>query len=708
MSGTGGVRNEAGGRVRTLLQAGRVDTVVNNYGGALDRERAALHAIPPNISDFTDRVPERALIDAAFGAPRATGQPAVVVLSGLAGTGRRAVAVRWAHERADGFPDGRLYLDFAGSGRDTAAPADLLAELLRQTGLPDEDVPASYAARHALWRDRTAGRRMLVVLANVRMAAQIEQVLPPSREAAVLVTTDHDLPAGRYGATRVAVRPLDPDAAEEFLTRLVGGDRIAAERAAADALLELCDGWPEALQLAGAWLRKRPGREVAAAVRRLLAAEHQDNGGEWQVKAVSDAAYEALPEPARRAYRLLGLHPSSGDRPGRAAAGPGVSFVLPAAAALLDEDEDTTADLLETLIDWELLSEENGRYLLRDRVRRHAHRQAQRLPEAEREQAVRRTVEWYLLASAAADLAVNPYRETFGAVYRVTRPAFGTGSEAKKRALSWLAIEHRNVCACVYAAADRGWNDLVVQLCEAQWGLQLSTRPYETLTPVLERGLAAAQALDDPRWVFRLGTQLGRARFETGRFAEAQEPLRAAREAAKDRPLDLATALEFTGRAHLDAGEYAEARPYFEQARELEERHDRPRGVAINLHHIARAYLGLGDADAAVTACREAHERFGQVRDRDGEPRPDRYNQGRVSTTLGKALLEAGRRDAGTQALLRALEIMRGEGRAYQAAQILEALSVAVPEQRDAYREQAIQAYDSVRSIQADRLRAEG
>ncbi|MDL4774548.1 tetratricopeptide repeat protein [Actinomadura xylanilytica] len=697
----GGPFNEVGaGSAQNLIQARDIDKIVNVYGGALDR-RPQLHALPAAESDFENRERVFELLDELAGTEREPGRPAMALLTGLPGSGRRAAAKRWAHDRADRFPDGRFFIDFAGpGGRDVTGPADLLASLLGQLGVPEDDVRAS-PDLHALWRSGTTGRKMLVVLANVEVPGQIEYALPPSNEAMVLVTTDRDLSdvASRYGAERITLRPLGEDASRALLTRLAGPGRVAAEPVAAGELLNLCGGWPQALRHAGGWLRLRQGREISAAVRRMRA---PGGPGEWEVEAVSDGTYAALPDRVRRAYALLGLHPAADDRLGTAAPTAPVTFVLPAAAALLGVGEDATADVLEELIDWNLLDEEGGRYSFHDRVRRHAHRMAQ--DSAEREAAVLRVAEWYLTATVAADLAVNPYRPTFGALYEEFRGVvspFGSEREtAEKRALRWLEIEHRNICATVYAAADRGRHDLVVQLCEAQWALQLSARPYGTLLPVLRKGLDSARETGDPRWVFRLGTQLGRGCFETGRFPEAREVLQQALAAARATgdPLNEATAHEFLGRSYLDAGAFAEARPYFVKARGLEERHGRWRGVAINLHHLARTALGLGDIGAAIEACDEAAAIFGGL-----GPRPDRYNLARVALTRGRALLRGHHEQEGLESLLLALDIMRAEGRLYQEAQILEELAEASPS--GPYLEQAIAAYDRLGSPRADDLR---
>lgn len=216
-------------------------------------------------------------------------------------------------------------------------------------------------------------------------------------------------------------------------------------------------------------------------------------------------------------------------------------------------------------------------------------------------------------------------------------------------------------------------------------------------------GLRAAEALDDAGARFRVGIQLGRALYETRRFAEAHQVLDATLEVVTE-PLDRATTLEFIGRAHLDAGEPARAIGYFHQARDLEEANGRVRGVAINLHHLARAHLMLDAEDEAMACLSRAHEIFASI--------PDPYNQGRVLHTLGVLHLRARRTGPAADALGKALESMRDESRTYQVGQISESLAELAALTGDAtgerrHREAAITAYEQVGSARAAELRTE-
>ncbi|GAB3682145.1 hypothetical protein GCM10027589_52040 [Actinocorallia lasiicapitis] len=363
--------------------------------------------------------------------------------------------------------------------------------------------------------------------------------------------------------------------------------------------------------------------------------------------SVADAAYAQLPEQARRAYRLLALHP--GTRP---------RFTEEAASALLGEDASGALDLLTGR---HLLETHDGRYYFHDLVRVHALGCGRDNPEA-----VRRVVEYYLDHAVAADTTANPDRaaDAFGPRYRHATPS---GSAAA--ALAWLDAEHRHLAACVFVARRRGWDDLAWQLCEASWWLYFTFKYHDDWIATHRVGLEAAAGI--PQAEFRVGIQLGRALNETGRFGEAREVLARALTAARalGAPAHEATAVEFLGRSHELAGDPVSALGYYERSLALERSVGRLRGVAINLHHRGRVLLALGRLDDASASLTEALELF------EGLPRPDRYNTARVIHTFGRL-----RRACGLDAvplLLRALELMEAENRPYQQAEILTELAGA-------------------------------
>ncbi|MFG2003675.1 tetratricopeptide repeat protein [Spirillospora sp. NPDC048911] len=702
--------NRYEGDARNVVQAHRVD-VMNVYNAPGPVEPPS--ALPPAANRFHDREPLLRQITEAVRAN--AGEPTVVIVAGLRGVGKTAMAVHWATLERDRFPDGLLYSDLGGLSRRGLGGGigETVTYLLEQLGISGEHLPRSDQGRLALLRSRLARGKVFLLLDNARLASEVERLLPASPDSVVFVTTGGELTevadlAGRQNAEVILLRELSDEVSLDLLRSLIGAGRVDRELDGARALLRVCGGWPLAIRLAAGRLKTRRSLGLADLATRLEAAPRRAPEGEWSVRVVGDEVYGAMPDEVRRAYRMLSLHPGGGDRPTptpRAGRGPRVVFGIGAAAALLGCTEAEADALLDELVNRHLLDDEDGRFVFHDLIRLHARSRAEDEETGEdRDAAVRNAVEWYLRAAAEADLAVNPHRPTTGPVFQELRgrpSPYGSGPEGVQRGLGWLRAEHQNLCALVYAAEDRGWHDLAWQLCEALWGFYLSLKHYDQWIETHRIGLRAAERLGDAGARFRMGIQLGRALYETRRFAEAHEVLGRTLEAATD-PLDRATTLEFIGRAHLDAGEPGKALPFFQQSKDLEETHSRIRGVGINLHHLGRTYLALGRADDAVRCLDRAQEIFEGI--------PDPYNRGRTLITVGRAHLEAQRAEPAAAALGTALEIMRAEGRTYQMGEIYESLAQVAammddPAHAAELRAAAIAAYDEVGSPRADELR---
>jgi DNA-binding SARP family transcriptional activator len=129
--------------------------------------------------------------------PDAEGSGGVVIaaLTGMAGVGKTALAVRWAHGIADRFPDGQLFVNLHGfdSAGTPVAPADALHGFLSSLGVPAARIPPDVASRAALFRSLLADRRMLILLDDAMDAEQVRPLLPGSRGCMVLVTSRNQL-----------------------------------------------------------------------------------------------------------------------------------------------------------------------------------------------------------------------------------------------------------------------------------------------------------------------------------------------------------------------------------------------------------------------------------------------------------------------------------------------------------------------------------
>src|SRR5262249_29963671 len=147
----------------------------------------------------------------------------------------------------------------------------VLAGMLQTMGIPARSIPAPGPPRSALYRSLLAGRNVLVIADDAATAAQVRPLIPAPGGAAVLVTSRGRL-TGLAGARVVALSGLPDEDALTLPGRPAGPARIAAEPAAAHAIVAACAGLPLALRLAGVTLAARPGLSMARLARELNSA----------------------------------------------------------------------------------------------------------------------------------------------------------------------------------------------------------------------------------------------------------------------------------------------------------------------------------------------------------------------------------------------------------------------------------------------------
>jgi hypothetical protein len=276
--------------------------------------------LPGAVADFVGRTEELGRLFELLDQAALAGAGGAVVISaigGTAGVGKTALALHWAHQAADRFPDGQLYVNLRGYDRDQPMTAgDALAGFLRTLGVAGSDIPADTGERATLYRSMLAGRRVLLILDNAAQDAQVRPLLPGAPGSMAVVTSRGTLAGlvARDGAHRLDLDLL-PTADAVGLMRTLVGERAQVNPAAARTLVAQCARLPLALRVAADWAGPRPGSpldeltaELADQQRRL---DLLDATGDpmTAVRAVSSWSYQHLDEPAARMFRLLGVHP---------------------------------------------------------------------------------------------------------------------------------------------------------------------------------------------------------------------------------------------------------------------------------------------------------------------------------------------------------------------------------------------------------------
>jgi DNA-binding SARP family transcriptional activator len=284
--------------------------------------------LPPTARHFSGRSAELVALRRITDEPAGAGWPAIIAVTGAAGVGKTALALRWAHEVAFRFPDGQLHADLRGYDPGSPVPpAEVLARFLRSLGVPGAEIPADQTERAARFRSLLTGQRVLVVLDNARSAEHVRPLLPATPGCAVVVTSRDSL-AGlvvRDGAQRLDLDLLPLTDAVHLLRSLIGG-RVDADPAAAQTLAVECARLPLALCAAAELAAACPAAPLAELVRQL-GDRHQrldllDGGGDPRtaLRAVFSWSYQHLDSDSARALRLLGLHPGIDIEPHAGAA----------------------------------------------------------------------------------------------------------------------------------------------------------------------------------------------------------------------------------------------------------------------------------------------------------------------------------------------------------------------------------------------------
>ncbi len=477
--------------------------------------------LPSAVAHFTGRAGELAALDEMLDDAGRTARGTVVIgaVTGTAGVGKTALAVRWAHHAAERFRDGQLYVNLRGfdpSGV-PVTPGEAIRRFLDALGVPAERVPQDLDSKAALYRSLLAGKRVLIVLDNARDEQQVRPLLPAAAGCLVIITSRSQLAglAAGEGARLLALDVLSHDEARQVLAVRLGG-RAAAEPGAVDAIARLCGRLPLALTVAAARAAARPRlplADLAAMLRdargRLDALDIGDPA--MNVRAVLSWSVGRLSPAAARMFALLGLHP-----------GPDVTA---AAAASLTGTQPSAADrVLEELAGCLLSEHLPGRYASHDLLRAYATECAETLDVGARRTAVGRMLDHYLHTARAAAMLLSPTREQVGPAL----PAPGVTPEvlaSHQQALDWFTVEHEVLSASVALAAGTGFDTCAWQLAWAMDDYLRKIGRWHELDVIERTGLAAATRLGDLAGQAAIRRRLGDTQALLGDYPQASAHL---------------------------------------------------------------------------------------------------------------------------------------------------------------------------------------
>ncbi|WP_053737230.1 NB-ARC domain-containing protein [Nocardia sp. NRRL S-836] len=570
-------------------------------------DAAVPQQLPAGVHKFSGRQAELDLL-AQLESTASSDAVVISAVNGTAGVGKTALALHWAHRVAGRFPDGQLYVNMRGfePDREPMSPAEAVRGFLDALGVPGDAVPIGLDAQAALFRSKVAGQRVLVVLDNVREAAQVRPLLPGGPGCFVLITSRNRLDSlvAQHSATQLRLDLL-PDGEAVALLRDRLGD---VDQATLADLVELCAGLPLALSIVAARIDARDTDSIAGLVEELRAErlEALELDEDFGPRAVFSWSVRALTEPAARLFRLLGLHP-----------GPDVD--VRAAAALAGLPVTGCRKLLRELVRATLVEQYlPGRYRFHDLLRVFA----RELAGAD-DAAQRRMLGFYLHSAWAGDRALVvkrvgvelPLLDPVVAPVTFTEPA---------DAGRWFTAEHAVLTGMVGHAAAAGFD-------QHAWLLALALRSYldthghwRDYESVYRAAIDSVNRLADPFAQARIHRGLGRALSRLSEWDEAERVLR--------------LALDFTRRTgdRRQEAHSHEALSWLYSERQLHDRALVHAQAAVDLHPVGdnpvwrafalnvagRCYAALHRFDEALEhseAALKAHRGLSRRNDETGE-----------------------------------------------------------------------------------------
>jgi tetratricopeptide (TPR) repeat protein/transcriptional regulator with XRE-family HTH domain len=641
-----------------LAESGSPQGRVDDGAPTVAKGAVVPRQLPPAVRHFGGRdreLAELARLTGLAGLPdgtRAAGTVLVTAIGGTAGVGKTTLALYWAHQVADRFPDGNLYVNLRGfyPGGRAMDPAVATRHFLDALDVPPSRVPADPDAQTALYRSLLANRRMLIVLDNARDAAQVRPLLPAAPGCLVLITSRNLLSGliAAEGAHPVMLDLFTVAEARQVLANRLGADRLAVAPDAVDEIVERCGRLPLALAVVAARAAAHPELPLAAVAEELAGARGKldvfaDHDPYTDIRAVFSWSYHALTAPAARLFRLLSLHP-----------GPDVT--APAAASLAAVDLTGARALLTELRRANLAIERRGgRYTCHDLLRAYAADLAGTTDsEPDRDAATDRLIDHYVRAAQAANRLLDPTVED-----PPDPPTGAAGPEEfsdSRQALDWFAAEHAVLLNVVDHAARAGRDASVGPLAHAVAPfLDRQGHWHDGLT-IWGTVIGSTQRLGDRAAEARAQRHLGRAYTRLYRFDDAVVHLR--------RALELTDATgDRTERAHVHGmlailcerrGDLELALHHNREALDGYRATGHRRGEANALNGIGWNLTLLGDHEKALAHCQPALTLLEQEGDRAG--------QAQTWDSLGHAHHGLGQHAEAAACYRHALELVRELG----------------------------------------------
>ncbi|MFD3525138.1 BTAD domain-containing putative transcriptional regulator [Streptomyces sp. NPDC058653] len=572
--------------------------------------------------------------------------PLTLLVTGPAGVGKTAFAVRTSHRLASRFPDGQLHADLRGFGDEPTDPFMVLGAFLRALGVRGGTVPAELTGRIHLYRSLLAQRQVLVVLDNAAGSHQVRDLLPSGLGCSAVVTSRTMM--AELDCRRLALDVLDSATGLALLREMLGSDRTDAEPESARSIVETCGGLPLAVWVAGARLAARPHLPLAVVARALADEERKLDElavGHIAVRASLELTYRGMPEPTQHALRLLSLLP-------------GPDFAAWTLAALLDVDVPEAEAVVDDLVEVHLVQigsvgASGVRYQLHDLVRLFGRERAHQVVRHQDHTAALTR----LLGAGLhlADLAADTLSVDFQGVSQTDLASWRVSPAEAGRLLAdplaWFTEERLFLIEVAEQALDRA------EAAPAAAGLATALTTlfqvgghFDDWERLQNRALKVALSNDDRHSAAKLHRCLGELTTILDRYPEALNHFEQALLLAEGQdPSYRAGATAGLAYVHRLLGQYPLAVLHFEKAAELARQ-------AGNVNCLVYATNGLGVIDLEQGRIEAAVERFTDCL-RESRVAGYRPGEAQALRCLGQSHRERGTYPAAADAYRQALVI---------------------------------------------------
>ncbi|WP_328392361.1 NB-ARC domain-containing protein [Streptomyces sp. NBC_00390] len=408
----------------------------------LDRLGGAARMLPRAVPTFTGRDAEmRELLHVAEAAETSP----VYLLHGMPGAGKTALAVRAAHQLAEKFPDGQVFINLRGHdpGDSPAVPFQLLGSLLTAAGIPSEVQPESVHGRAGLWRSWLSSKRVLIILDDAADFGQVEPLLPGYTGCLTVVTSRLRLDAAEV-TKAVPVDVLPPETSAQLFDRLLRHRGFEGEADGTREIARLCGNLPLALVLAAGVLLAHPTWQVPHLVDELSHTTRRITrlaSGQASLTSALSTSVHSLEATEQRFLRHLCMHP-------------GPELEKRAAAVLTGTTVEYAGTCLDSLYRHSLLTEVSpGRFRMHVLLTSYlSAASADELHDAETEEEPRRRLVDYYRRTAVAAYLLETHQDL--AELQIQLPESAPAMNGPSQAAAWLASELDNLAACTQYSAD--------------------------------------------------------------------------------------------------------------------------------------------------------------------------------------------------------------------------------------------------------------